>query len=66
MAPARTLDEANERLNADFCLVGVQFLDFCEAYAMPRAGEIDPAAVRAALGACPQPLTGDQLKSMPE
>jgi len=40
------LEEANERLDASLCVIGVNVLEFNEVFAMPRCGEYDPAAVR--------------------
>jgi diguanylate cyclase (GGDEF)-like protein len=40
------LEETNERLGSSFALIGVNFLDFNEVFAMPRYGSCDAETVR--------------------
>jgi diguanylate cyclase (GGDEF)-like protein len=40
------LDEANVRLEAQFSVIGIDYLQFTELYAMPRHGHLEKEAVR--------------------
>ncbi|MFP4163119.1 MAG: diguanylate cyclase [Chitinispirillaceae bacterium] len=35
------LEEANQKIGADFCCIGINLLDYYEVYAMPSFGELD-------------------------
>lgn len=43
------LEEANQKIGADFCCIGVNLLDYSEIYAMPRTGELDADQLREVL-----------------